>query len=100
MVIDTELTAELRAEGDARELQRAIQDARKDAGVELDDDVAVRVDAKPEVQHTLAPYLGSVEAETRSKIEFGPVPSSVTALDVSLDSGAARVGLLSKAVAP
>ncbi|MGZ6267724.1 MAG: class I tRNA ligase family protein [Candidatus Limnocylindrales bacterium] len=100
VVIDTELTAELRAEGDARELQRAIQDARKDAGVELDDDVAVRVDAPPEVQHALAPYLGSVQTETRSKIEFGPIPSSVTALDVSLDSGVARVGLLSKAVDP
>ena len=31
-MIDTELTADLRAEGDARELQRAIQDLRKDAG--------------------------------------------------------------------
>jgi isoleucyl-tRNA synthetase len=100
VVIDTELTAELRAEGDARELQRAIQDARKDAGVELDDEVVVRVDAPAAVKVTLDSYLGSVEAETRSKIEFGPVPSTVTALDVALDSGAARIGLLSKAVAP
>jgi isoleucyl-tRNA synthetase len=100
VVIDIELTAELRAEGDARELQRAIQDARKDAGVELDDEVVVRVDAPAAVKLTLESYLGSVEAETRSKIEFGPVPSTVTALDVSLDSGAARIGLLSKAVAP
>ncbi|MGA3057149.1 MAG: class I tRNA ligase family protein [Candidatus Limnocylindrales bacterium] len=100
VVIDTELTADLRAEGDARELQRAIQDARKDAGVELDDEVVVRVAAPAAIRQTLEPYLGSVEAETRSKIEFGPVPSSVTALDVHLDSGAARVGLLSKAVAP
>jgi isoleucyl-tRNA synthetase len=100
VVIDTELTVELRAEGDARELQRAIQDTRKDAGVELDDEVVVRVDAPAGIQHTLEPYVASVEVETRSKIEFGRVPSSATALDVDLDSGAVRVGLLSKAVAP
>ncbi len=74
VVIDTELTPELRAEGDARELQRAIQDARKDAGVELDDEVAVRVDAAAAVQATLRPYLASVEAETRSRIGFGAGP--------------------------
>ncbi|HYM84502.1 MAG TPA: class I tRNA ligase family protein, partial [Candidatus Dormibacteraeota bacterium] len=34
VVIDTELTPELRAEGDARELQRAIQDLRRDAGLD------------------------------------------------------------------
>jgi hypothetical protein len=68
--------------------------------VELDDEVVVLVDAPAAVRRTLEPYLGSVEAETRSKIDFGPVPPTVTALEVDLDSGSARVGLLSKAVAP
>jgi isoleucyl-tRNA synthetase len=97
VVIDTELTPELRAEGDARELQRAIQDARKDAGVELDDEVAVRVEALEAVERTLRPYIGSVEAETRSRIEFGPVPAGVSALPVELDSGPTRVGLMPRA---
>ena len=44
VVIDTELTDELRAEGDARELQRAIQDLRKDAGLALDDRIELWVD--------------------------------------------------------
>jgi len=70
VVIDTELTPELRAEGDARELQRAIQDARKEAGVDLDDEVVVQVEASEAVQAVLEPYIGSVATETRSRIAF------------------------------
>jgi isoleucyl-tRNA synthetase len=44
VVLDTELTPELIAEGDAREIQRAIQDLRKDAGLELDDRIDVWID--------------------------------------------------------
>jgi isoleucyl-tRNA synthetase len=100
VVIDTELTPELRAEGDARELQRAIQDARKDAGVELEDEVEVRVEALAAAERTLRPYLAAVEVETRSRIEFGPAPAGANAMTVDLDSGPARVGLIPKAVAP
>jgi isoleucyl-tRNA synthetase len=100
VVIDTALTPDLLAEGDARELQRAIQDARKEAGVELDDEVKVKVDAPDSARAALAPYLRSVEAETRSKIVFAVVPRSADTLAVELDSGAVTIGLAGKAVAP
>ena len=100
VVIDTELTPELRAEGDARELQRAIQDARKEAGVELDDEVKIKVDAPAVARRTLEPYVRSVETETRSTIVFGVVPPSADTIAVELDSGAVTIGLAGKAVAP
>jgi isoleucyl-tRNA synthetase len=60
VVIDTELTPELRAEGDARELQRAIQDLRKEAGLELDDRIDVWVEG---LAPSVAAHLGSVAPE-------------------------------------
>jgi isoleucyl-tRNA synthetase len=60
VVLDTELTPDLVAEGDARELQRAIQDLRKDAGLELDDRIDLWVANAAE---DVARYLDAVAAE-------------------------------------
>ena len=65
-----------------------------------DDEVQIRIDAGAEVQRTLAPFVASVEAETRSKIVFAVVAPSVESVDVDLGSGPARIGLIGKAVAP
>jgi isoleucyl-tRNA synthetase len=61
VVIDTQLTPRLVAEGDARELQRAIQDLRKDAGLDLDARIRLWLDGLPaEVE----PHLAAVARET------------------------------------
>jgi isoleucyl-tRNA synthetase len=60
VVLDTELTPDLVAEGDARELQRAIQDLRKDAGLNLDDRIELWIaHAPPDV----ARHFDAVAAE-------------------------------------
>jgi isoleucyl-tRNA synthetase len=90
VVIDTELTPELRAEGDARELQRAIQDLRKEAALELDDRIELWVDGlAPEV----AAYLSSVAAETLADVADGPAPAGAPATDVALGAGTVRIAL-------
>ena len=71
LVLDTELTPALRAEGDARELQRAIQDLRKDAGLELDDRIELWVDGlSPDV----AAHLAAVAEETLAELRTGDAP--------------------------
>jgi isoleucyl-tRNA synthetase len=70
VVLDTELTPALRAEGDARELQRAIQDLRKAAELDLDDRIVLWVDG---VGAEVEAYLGSVAAETLAdELRRGP----------------------------
>ncbi len=45
VVLDTAVTPELEAEGTARDLVRAVQQARKDAGLQVSDRVALTVSA-------------------------------------------------------
>ncbi len=56
IVLDTEVTPELEAEGFARDLVRAIQQARKDADLHVSDRIHVALHA-PEVITALGPHL-------------------------------------------
>jgi isoleucyl-tRNA synthetase len=91
VVLDTELTPALRTEGDARELQRAIQDLRKDAGLDLDDRIVLWVDG---VAPALERFLESVARETLAdELRLEAPPAGHPGAAVRLDAGEARIGL-------
>ena len=91
VVIDTELTPGLRAEGDARELSRAVQDLRKDAGLELTDRIELWIDGLPPA---VADHLDGVLADTLADaVHHGPVPSGVTSATVTIEHGTVALGL-------
>jgi isoleucyl-tRNA synthetase len=90
VVIDTELTPELRAEGDARELQRAIQDLRKDAGLELDDRIDLWLAGLPP---EVVPFVPSVAAETLADLADGAPPADARSADIGLASATVRVAM-------
>jgi isoleucyl-tRNA synthetase len=91
VVIDTELTDELRAEGDARELSRAVQDLRKDAGLELTDRIELWIDGLPKV---VADHLDGVLADTLAEaVHEGPAPDGATRSTVELEHGTVGLGL-------
>ena len=94
VVLDTELTAELRAEGDARELQRAVQDLRRDAGLELDDRIDLWIAG---VDGALSDHLGSVADETLAVLAPGEPPADAVSGEVRLEGGVARIGLRRRA---
>ncbi len=91
--IDTQLTPDLRAEGDARELQRAIQDLRKEAGLALDDRIELWFDG---LADDVAAHLDAVAEETLADmVHRAPVPAgaAITTGRVELGAGRVEVGL-------
>jgi isoleucyl-tRNA synthetase len=90
VVLDTELTPALLAEGDARELTRAIQDLRRDAGLELDDRIEVWLDGLPEA---VRPHLPDVLADTLAVEGVGTPSDGATVGTVDLEHGSARIAL-------
>jgi isoleucyl-tRNA synthetase len=93
VVIDTQLTEGLRAEGDARELQRAVQDLRKEAALELDDRIELWVDG---IVDDVAAHLDGVAAEVLADAVHraaGPAGPGVTSGTVELGSGPATIAI-------
>jgi len=90
VVLDTALTPELVAEGDARELARAIQDLRREAGLALDDRIDLWVGRMPEA---VAAHLPAVAADTLAELARGDAPPDVSTATVELDGGPVEVAL-------
>jgi isoleucyl-tRNA synthetase len=90
-VIDTRLTPELIAEGDARELQRAIQDLRREAGLALDDPIDLWIGPVPE---EVARHLATVASETLARRMDGEPPAEASdRAIVELERGPVEVAL-------
>ena len=97
VVIDTELTPALRAEGDARELQRAIQELRKEAGLELDDRIEAWVDG---LEPAVSTHLDAVATEVLAdSITVGrPDNGSMTTTgSIELTDGSVSIALRRRA---
>jgi isoleucyl-tRNA synthetase len=62
--LDTRLNDELRAEGLAREVVRSVQDARKQAGLEVSDRITLRVSGSAGVQDAIDTHRDFIMSET------------------------------------
>ena len=83
VILDTEVTPELAAEGVARDVVRVVQQARKDAGLEVTDRVELRLDVPAEVADAVEKHREFVAGETlATTVEFGGVDAEGTAGEV------------------
>jgi isoleucyl-tRNA synthetase len=92
VVVDTEIDDALRAEGDARELSRAIQDLRKTAGLELDETIELWLDGPAAVLSALDPYLSRLGEDTLA-VEVHRDAGPSDALTVTQQVTGGQVGL-------
>ncbi|MEW1950737.1 isoleucine--tRNA ligase [Pseudarthrobacter sp902506025] len=84
VVLNTEVTPELEAEGLARDLVRAIQQARKDAGLNVSDRIRTTVTAPQNVVDALLANAELVKGETLTvelAAEPGDVPEPAVAVE-------------------
>jgi isoleucyl-tRNA synthetase len=86
--LDTTLDDALRREGVARELVRAVQDARKQAGLEVSDRIELHIDGDDRVTAALAEHRDFIMSETLAS-RWHP-PAEGTAYVVRQDEGDAR----------
>jgi isoleucyl-tRNA synthetase len=90
VVLDTTLTPALVAEGDARELARAIQELRREARLELDDRIELWIRPVPD---SVAEHLATVAADTLADMAPGDPPPDAQAAQVELDAGRVTIAL-------
>jgi isoleucyl-tRNA synthetase len=64
VVLDTTVTPELAAEGLARDVIRVVQQARRDAGLDVSDRIALTIGASPTVTEAVEAHQDFVAAET------------------------------------
>jgi isoleucyl-tRNA synthetase len=73
VALDLATDPELEAEGLARDLVRLVQQARREAGLEVSDRIELTVEAGPALTDQLLPWVGFVEAEVLARrVAFEP----------------------------
>jgi len=96
VALNTTLTPDLRREGEARDLVRFIQDARKAAGLDITDRIAVTL--APAADLDLGPVLAAhgdyIRAETLAdSLVLGPPPAGGYTAVADLDEGTVTIGV-------
>ncbi len=79
VALDIDTTPELEAEGLARDLVRLVQQARRDAGLDVSDRIVLTLGLPEELRAQIEPYAAFVGGETLAlEVRFADGPSATT----------------------
>jgi isoleucyl-tRNA synthetase len=93
-VLDTEVTPELEQEGIARDAVRSIQQARKEADLNISDHIALTLDTTGDVQAALSAFEGYIREQTLAdSVEFDAPAAGAHESRVNLGSAQVVIGL-------
>lgn len=99
VALNTTITPELRLEGAARDLVRNVQDARKNAGLDISDRIRLFVESRATgevaLQDVVAAWGDYIRAETlATELVLGPVPAGAHTEAFELDGTQATLGIV------
>jgi isoleucyl-tRNA synthetase len=94
VALELDLTADLRREGVAREIVRMVQDARKAAGLDVSDRIALGIRADRELEEALTAFADYVAAETlATELLRTEVPDATYRHEVEVEGSTVTVTL-------
>jgi isoleucyl-tRNA synthetase len=94
VALELEISAELRREGIARDLIRAIQDLRKAAGLHVSDRIVVGVEARGAAAEALEAHRDEIAAESLAvELVLGAIPDAIIREVTEIEGEAATVSL-------
>ncbi|MGD9894734.1 MAG: DUF5915 domain-containing protein, partial [Dehalococcoidia bacterium] len=94
VALDATLTPELIAEGLARDFVRGVQDARKDAGLRIEDTIRLVYAADSEASEAIATYSGYIKGETlATQMVVGDPSDEAHETEVRLGKDHVQIGL-------
>jgi len=90
IALDLNITPELKREGMAREVVRFVQAARKDAGLNVDDHIALALTAEGELQQAIDEQRAMIDEEA---LADSHTPGESYSTDVKVDGGDLHIAL-------
>ena len=94
VALDIEITPELAAEGTARDLIRLVQQARREADLEVSDRIELTLGVSESVRRQIQPFIDELARETLAQsVHFGTGPTNATLDDEDVYIGVVRVDM-------
>ena len=95
VALNTEISEELRREGLARDLVRNIQDARKDAGLQISDRIRLSLEMPADLAAAVTPHVEYLRTETLADdIAFASAPAGAYTANAELGEAGIVIGIV------